>query len=95
MPSTPLMAGDRGSLLFTLSIPSSLCERDGGSCWRRCPATLDPPPHRLMPSPPPLAALSPLLRRHDDDVSKSSSKVVLGLSDAFRNPNGCKVPVTW
>lgn len=43
----------------------------------------------------PLSCPPCLHRRHDDDVSRSSSKLVLGLSDAFRNPNGCRLPVTW
>lgn len=32
---------------------------------------------------------------HDDDVASASSKLVLGLTDAFRNPNGCRLPATW
>ena len=32
---------------------------------------------------------------HDDGVSAADLKAVLSVSDQHKNPNGCRVPVTW
>ncbi|PRW44355.1 G8 domain-containing [Chlorella sorokiniana] len=36
-----------------------------------------------------------LLFSHDDGVSSADLKAVLAVSDQHKNPNGCRVPVTW
>lgn len=37
----------------------------------------------------------PAAPRFDDEVNKESTDLVLKISEQRRNPNGCKVPVTW
>ncbi|KAL4448414.1 hypothetical protein ABPG75_005633 [Micractinium tetrahymenae] len=36
-----------------------------------------------------------ILFSHDDDMVTEATKYVFDVSDSFRNPNGCKLPVTW
>ncbi|KAI7844646.1 hypothetical protein COHA_001736 [Chlorella ohadii] len=49
------------------------------------------PPGGLKPSETPQF----ILWSFDDEINKESTDLVLKVSEQRRNPNGCKVPVTW
>lgn len=70
--------------------------------WYKCdPTTCTAAKNCVCPSTSAPGGLKPeeipqfILFTHDDAVDENANKVVRGVSDGLKNPNGCPVPVTW